>query len=83
MEVNMLLNGKLKRIALLAAVDVCLKRTSKSPKRCARNMIELGTSAFPGKITEAQKSELYDKLLSYFESNDASAARELFSSVFL
>ena len=79
----MLLDGKLKRIALLAAVDVCLKRINQSPKRCARNIIDLGTSAFPGKITATQKDELYHKLLASFESGDIPAAKELFTSVFL
>ncbi len=79
----MLLAGKLKRIALLAAVDVCLKRTIRSPKRCARNIIELGTSAFPGKLTDAQKDELYHMLLVSFESGDIPAARERFFSTFL
>lgn len=79
----MLLDGNLKRVALLAAVDICLRRMKNSPKRCARNLIELGTSAYPGKITDTEKSLLYEKLIASFENNDTATARALFSSVFL
>jgi hypothetical protein len=78
----MLLNGKLKRVALLAAVDICLKKTNLSPKRCTRNLIELGASAYPGKLSEAGRNELYRKLLSLIAAGDLSGAKALFSSAF-
>lgn len=79
----MLLDGKIKRAALLTAVDICLRRMNHSPKRCARNLIELGTSAYPEKISKAEKGDLYCQLLYLFENGDIPAARALFSSVFL
>lgn len=78
----MLLDGKMKRVALLAAVDVCLRRMKNSPKRCARNLIELGLSAYPGKISVKQQSDLYQKLLTSFEHGDTQEAKGLFSSAF-
>lgn len=78
----MLLDGNMKRIALLAAVDICLRRMKNSPKRCARNLIELGTSAYPGKITDVERTVLYKKLLASFEDNDIGTARALFTSIF-
>lgn len=79
----MLLDGKVKRVALLAAVDICLRNMHHSPKRCARNLIELGTSAFPDKLTVTERSELYHKLLRSFESEDLAAAKALFTLAYL
>jgi hypothetical protein len=79
----MLLDGKLKKAALYAAVDICLRRMKNSPKRCARNIIELGLTAYPDKTAEAEQFNLYQKLLSSFESGDIQEARDLFSAVFL
>jgi hypothetical protein len=83
MEVVMLLDGKLKRAAILAALDICLKKTNHSPKRCARNLLELGVSSYPGKLSETGKSEFYHSLLTLLENEDLPAARALFISVFL
>jgi hypothetical protein len=82
-EVIMLLEGKIKKAALMAAIDVCLRRMKNSPKRCARNMIELGLSAYPDKRLEVEQCDLYKKLLASFEQEDVQEARSLFSSVFL
>lgn len=79
----MLLEGKLKRAALLMAVDICLKKVDNSPKRCARNLIELGTSAYPGVISDKEKSALYTQLISLFETGNIQEARTLFTTVFL
>lgn len=79
----MLLDRNLKRVALLVAVDIRLRKVSNSPKRCARNMIELGISAYPNKISQSEKNNLYRDLLTFFEKDDLPAAKALFSSVFL
>lgn len=79
----MLLEGKMKRVAVLAAVDVYLRKMKNSPKRCARNLIELGLSAYPGKISGNEENELYQKLLTSLKSDNVSEARALFTSVFL
>jgi hypothetical protein len=79
----MILDGKLKRVALLVAVDIRLRKVSNSPKRCARNIIELGISAYPNKISQAEKNNLYRDLLTFFENDDIPAVKTLFCSVFL
>lgn len=79
----MLLEGKLKRAALLMAVDICLKKVNNSPKRCARNLIELGISAYPEAISATQKNELYTQLISLIEAGNVQEAKTLFITVFL
>jgi hypothetical protein len=79
----MILDGKLKRVVLLVAVDICLRNVSNPPKRRARYLIELGISAYPNKISQEEKNILYQDLLTFFENDDIPAARALFSSVFL
>ncbi len=78
----MLLEGKLRRVALLAAVDICLKKMICSPKRCARNLIELGLSAYPDKLNNAEQNDLYKKLLTIFKSGNLPEAKALFITVF-
>ncbi len=79
---RMTLELKLKRAALNAAVDIALKGLKKSPERCARNLIELGTTAFPDAVNKADKEILYDKLLYLCKKIDTEAAKELFFSTF-
>ncbi len=79
----MILDRKLKQVALLAAADICLRKMNQSPKRCARNLVELGTTAYPDKLSSLEKSVLYHHLLSSFEMGDISAAKEYFTSAFL
>lgn len=78
----MLLDGKMKRIALLAAVDIHLRRGRISPKRCARNLIELGTSAYPEKLTQKEQIELYNNLIVAIADKDPAIIRSLFSNAF-
>lgn len=82
-EAAMLMDGGIKKAVLLTAVDVCLRRMKNSPKRCARNLVELGSSAYPDKISGKEESELYQQLLASFEIGDVAKARALFTSVFL
>ena len=77
-----MLESKLKRAALSAAVDVALKNLKKSPERCARNLVELGTSAFPNRINNQEKDVLYHGLLNLCKNVDADGAKELFSKYF-
>ena len=79
----MLLEGKVKKVALLTVVDVSLKKYKTSPKRCARNIIELGLSAYPNKISANDQNVLFQQLLNAFEQGDIAEARALFSSAFL
>ena len=69
---------KLKKAAVLAALDINLKRMHRSPERCARNLMELGLTAFPDKLSKQDQSELLQKLLTACKSKDALKIRELF-----
>lgn len=73
----------MKRVVVLVAVDLCLKRRKSSPKRCARNLIELGLSAYPDKLTQNEQNSLYNDLMKAITDGDISASRDLFSTAFL
>lgn len=79
----MLLEGRVKRVALLTAVDICLRKTKSSPKRCARNLIELGLSAYPDKISAVEQNLLFEHMLLAFEKGDIAEVRDIFSTTFL
>ncbi|HEX3076416.1 MAG TPA: hypothetical protein VHQ24_06090 [Lachnospiraceae bacterium] len=78
----MLLESKLKQAALRTAVDVSLKRIKKSPERCARNLIELGVTAYPKSITPKERQDLYQKLLEICKREDNEEAKTLFFNTF-
>lgn len=78
----MLLDSKLKRVALLAAVDFCLNNMHHSPKRCARNLVELGTMAYPDQLTKPERDQLYQTLLNFFTHGDIPSAKALFTVTF-
>lgn len=78
----MLVEGKLKKVALIAAVDISLKRISKSPERCARNLLELGLSAYPDKVLKEEQAQLYTKLLILCKNGDAQETKNLFITTF-
>lgn len=78
----MILESKIKQAVLLAAVDISFKRTKKSPERCARNLMELGTNTFPNKILKKEYDSFLQKLLLLCKNNDIQGTRELFILVF-
>jgi hypothetical protein len=73
---------KLKKAAVLAALDINLKRMHHSPKRCARNIMELGLNAFPDKLTKGEQAMLFQTLLIDCKNRDAAKIREQFLSNF-
>lgn len=74
---------KLKKAALLAALDINIKRMHRSPNRCARNIIELGLAAYPNKLSEVDQSVLLAALLKACKEQDAFQVKELFLQSFL
>jgi hypothetical protein len=74
---------KLKKAAVIAALDISLKRMSKSPDRLARNLVELGLNAFPDKISSEEQTHLLKELNNACKIGDAATARELFVNSFL
>lgn len=79
----MLLEMRLKKAAVIAALDISLKRMYRSPERCARNLMELGLGAFPDKLSAREQSAVLEELLSICKSGDAAKVRELFFTCFL
>ena len=78
----MILESKIKQVALLVAVDISFKRIKKSPERCARNLMELGNNTFPNKLTKDQYADFSQQLILLCENKDAQGARELFIQIF-
>ncbi len=79
----MLLEMKLKKAAIIAALDITLARMQKSPERCARNLLELGLTTYPGKLNKKQQNEMSQILLELCRKGDAVGAREIFLTGFL
>lgn len=73
----------IKKAALMAALDITLKRMHQSPQRCARNIIELGNNAFPNKLSEEDKTVLLQAILEACKQQDAVLVKELFHKSFL
>jgi len=79
----MLLESKMKQVAIMAAVDVRLKKMKYSPERCSRNLLELGLTAFPGKISKQEQAVFLEHLLKYCKDGDIPGAKGLFIYTFL
>jgi len=80
---NEIRTEKMKKAAIAVALDIRLSRIRRSPERCARNLIELGLGAYPGKLTTAQQELLLQELMMACRSKDMIKARDLFISSFL
>ncbi len=78
-----MLRQGIKKAALLAAVDMSLKRMNRSPNRCARNMTELGMNAFPNRYPADEYPRIQQELLSACKAQDPLKARELFVFYFI
>lgn len=79
----MLTEGKLKNVALLVALDISLKRMKKSPERCARNLMELGNTAYPNKLNCQDRQYYHQKLLDACRQGNTAAAKDYFFDAFL
>lgn len=74
---------KIKKAALLAALDINIKRMHRSPYRCSRNIMELGLVAFPNKLSEEEQSVLISALINACKEHDALRIKQLFIQSFL
>lgn len=79
----MLLEMKLKKAAIIAALDITLARMQKSPERCARNLLELGLTTYPGKLNKQQQNDMLQLLLELCKKGDIAGAKEIFLNGFL
>jgi hypothetical protein len=73
----------IKKAALTAALDISLRRMQRSPDRLARNLLELGITAFPDKLNEQEKALFLQELIVFCKNGDSAKARELFLISFL
>lgn len=73
---------KFKKAAVIAALDITLTRVHRSPERCARNLLEIGTSAFPNKLTRQEQATLLQELLLLCRKKDIINIRNLFLMYF-
>lgn len=78
----MMLESRLKQAALMVAVDICLKRLNKSPERCAKKLMELGSSAYPDRILKRDYQDFYEKFLAACKGEDMDSVRTLFLSIY-
>lgn len=78
----MILESRLKQAALNAAVDISLKRMKKNPERCSRNLLELGLTAYPDKISKKDSSDFYLQLLDICKREAVEEAKALFYNTF-
>lgn len=79
----MTLESKLRQAAVIAAVDINLKRIGKSPERCARNIMEVALSAYPNKLLKKEQEIFQCSLLALCKAGNAQEARALFIHNFL
>ncbi|MDF2567525.1 MAG: hypothetical protein K0R90_981 [Oscillospiraceae bacterium] len=76
------LESKLKKIALNLAIDALLRSAQRSPQRCARNLVELGSSAYPNALNKEQLQELSVDLLVLCKNHQPQKTKERFFSAF-
>jgi len=79
----MLLESKIKQAAILAAVDIRLKKIKHSPERCSRNLLELGIIAYPGKLSKQEQSVFLEQLMNFCKNENSAEAKNLFINTFL
>lgn len=72
----MIRDSKIKYSALKLAIEVTLKGIQKNPQRCARNVVELITNAYPDIITPEQQAELYILIIESANSEEVNNIRE-------
>ncbi len=74
--------SKLKHAALSLAADITLKSMRHSPERCARNLMELGLSAYPSSVSQEERDIVYESFKILCKKGDAAKAKDLFLSIF-
>lgn len=73
-------NKDLKAIIIDVNIDLLLKNITKSPARCARNIIELGLSS--NESLKSKKDELYQALVSLLEKGNIGEIKDWFFKTF-
>lgn len=75
-------NKDLKAIIINVNIDLLLKNITKSPTRCARNIIELGLSSTLNDNLKTRKDELYHTLLDILKTGNIENIKNWFFQTF-
>lgn len=76
-------NPNIKNTIILTAVDIRLAHLGSSPKRCARNLMELGLKHATHPLTSTEKLTVWNLLLALCQDQDLNAIKDLFIHTFL
>lgn len=76
-------NPNIKNTIILTAVDIRLAHLGSFPKRCARNLMELGLKHATHPLTSAEKLTVWNLLLALCQDQDLIAIKDLFVHTFL
>ena len=76
-------NPNIKNTIILTAVDIRLAHLGSSPKRCARNLMELGLKHATHPLTSTEKLTVWNLLLALCQDQDLIAIKDLFVHTFL
>lgn len=71
-----------KAIIISINIDNILKNITKAPKRCARNLIELGLASTLKGNLKLQKELLYNNLITLFEHSSLPEIKDWFFKTF-
>lgn len=77
-----MINKDFKSVIIGINIDLILKNITKSPSRCARNIIELGLASTIKDNLKLQKDLLYNNLLVLFDKGNISDIKEWFFKTF-
>ncbi|BCN31172.1 hypothetical protein [Anaeromicropila herbilytica] len=72
----------IRHIAIEKSLNIILRSSKRSPERCARNLLELGTGVYK-KNSNVMKEGLYPLFVDLCKKNDKEAIKELFYRTFL
>ena len=77
-----MINKDFKSVIIGINIDLILKNITKSPSRCARNIIELGLASNIKDNLKLQKDLLYNNLMVLFDKGNISDIKEWFFKTF-
>lgn len=77
-----MINKDFKSVILGINIDMILKNITKSPNRCARNIIELGLASTLKDNLKLQKDLLYNNLLILFDKGNIKEIKDWFFNTF-
>lgn len=76
------MSNKVKNIALDKMISIILRNSDKSPERCTRNLLELG-STLRKDSSKAKDCTIYQAFLELCKHNEINQIKELFYHIFI